>query len=38
MPNPSVERTPNGGRRLLAPSPSEAPLCAAHVKRWASEE
>ena len=35
-PNPSVERTHNGGRRLLAPSPSAAPLCAAHVNRWAS--
>jgi len=32
-PNPSVERTHNGGARLLAPSPSAAPLCAAHVKR-----
>ena len=31
--NPSVERTHNGGRRLLAPSPSAAPLRAAHVKR-----
>jgi len=32
-PNPSVERTHNGGARLFAPSRSEAPLCAAHVKR-----
>ena len=32
-PNPSVERTHNGGWRLLAPSSSAAPLCAAHVKR-----
>jgi hypothetical protein len=32
-PNPSVERTHNGGSRLLAPSTSEAPLRAAHVKR-----
>ena len=32
-PNPSVERTHNGGARLFAPSPSAAPLRAAHVKR-----
>jgi len=32
-PNPSVERTHNGGARLFAPSRSQAPLCAAHVKR-----
>jgi len=32
-PNPSVERTHNGGSRWLAPSQSEAPLRAAHVKR-----
>jgi hypothetical protein len=31
--NPSVERTHNGGARLLVPPPSAAPLCAAHVKR-----
>jgi len=33
LPNPSVERTSNGGARLLAPSRSVAPLAAAHVKR-----
>ena len=33
LPNPSVERTHNGGRRLLAPSASAAPLRAAHVNR-----
>lgn len=33
--NPSVERTHNGGSRLLAPSPTAAPLCAAHVNRYA---
>jgi len=32
-PNPSVERTHNGGARFLAPSRSATPLCAAHVKR-----
>jgi hypothetical protein len=32
-PNPSVERTHNGGARLFAPSPSAAPLCAAHRGR-----
>jgi len=32
-PNPSVERTHNGGARLFAPSRVAAPLCAAHVKR-----
>ena len=32
-PNPSVERTHNGGARLFAPSRSQAPSCAAHVKR-----
>jgi hypothetical protein len=31
--NHSVERTHNGEVRLLAPSRSAAPLCAAHVKR-----
>jgi hypothetical protein len=30
--NPSIERTHNGGPRLLASSPPAAPLCAAHVK------
>jgi len=34
--NPSVERTANGGRRLLVPPPSEVPLSAAHLNRWAS--
>jgi len=34
-PNPSVERTHNGGSRLFAPSRPEAPLRAAHVKRYA---
>ena len=32
-PNPSIERTSNGGARLFAPSRSVAPLAAAHVKR-----
>jgi hypothetical protein len=32
-PNPSVERTSNGGARLRAPSTSVAPLAAAHLKR-----
>jgi predicted N-acetyltransferase YhbS len=32
LPNPSVERPHNGGERLLAPSRSAVPLCAAHVK------
>ena len=32
-PNHSVERTANGGARLLAPSPTAAPLSAAHLKR-----
>jgi hypothetical protein len=31
--NPSIERTHNGGPRLLASSPVAAPLCAAHVER-----
>jgi hypothetical protein len=31
--NPSIERTHNGGARLLASSPIAAPLCAAHVIR-----
>ena len=33
LPNPSIERTVNGGRLLLAPSSPLAPLSAAHVKR-----
>jgi hypothetical protein len=37
-PNPSIERTHNGGARLRAPSGVVPPLCAAHVKRWASRE
>jgi len=32
-PNPSVERTHNGGARLLAPPALAAPSCAAHLKR-----
>lgn len=32
-PNPSVERTPNGGPRWFAAHASAAPLAAAHVKR-----
>jgi GNAT superfamily N-acetyltransferase len=35
--NPFIERAHNGGAYLLAPSPPAAPLCAAHVKRWASK-
>ena len=32
-PNPSIERTHNGGAQWRAPSRAAAPLCAAHVKR-----
>jgi len=32
-PNPSIERTSNGGARRHAPSRSVTPLAAAHVKR-----
>jgi len=32
-PNPSIERTHNGGAQCLAPSRVVPPLCAAHVKR-----
>ena len=32
-PNPSIERTANGGRLLLAPARPAAPLSAPHVKR-----
>jgi len=32
-PNPSIERTHNGGAQCLAPSRVVTPLCAAHVKR-----
>ena len=32
-PNPSVERTHNGGRRRLVSHRPATPLCAAHVKR-----
>jgi len=32
-PNPSVERTSNGGAHWRAPSRSVAPLAAAHLKR-----
>jgi hypothetical protein len=32
-PNPSIERTSNGGAHWLAPPRSVAPLAAAHVKR-----
>jgi hypothetical protein len=32
-PNPSIERTSNGGAQYHAPSKSVAPLAAAHVKR-----
>jgi hypothetical protein len=35
-PNPSVERTSNGGAHWRAPSRSVAPLAAAHLKRWAA--
>ena len=34
MPNPSIERTHNGGAQCLAPSRVVPPLCAAHVKRY----
>ncbi len=36
-PNPSVERTTNGGPRWLVPLPSAARLSAAHVKRSPQE-
>jgi len=32
-PNPSIERTHNGGAQCPAPSRAVPPLCAAHVKR-----
>ena len=32
-PNPSIERTSNGGAHWRAPPRSVAPLAAAHVKR-----
>jgi len=32
-PNPSIERTSNGGAQCPAPSRVVTPLCAAHVKR-----
>jgi len=32
-PNPSIERTSNGGAHRFAPSKSVTPLAAAHVKR-----
>jgi hypothetical protein len=32
-PNPSVERTSNGGAHWLAPPKSVAPLAAAHLHR-----
>jgi len=32
-PNPSIERTSNGGAHWFAPSRSATPLAAAHVKR-----
>jgi hypothetical protein len=32
-PNPSIERTANGGLRLRVPSTLAAPLSAAHVER-----
>ena len=32
-PNPSIERTSNGGAQWCAPSRSATPLAAAHVKR-----
>jgi hypothetical protein len=32
-PNPSIERTHNGGAQCPAPSRVVTPLCAAHVKR-----
>ena len=37
MPNPSIERTSNGGALCLAPSRLVAPLAAAHVKRYGAE-
>jgi hypothetical protein len=33
LPNPSIERTNNGGRQLAALQASRAPLFAAHVER-----
>jgi len=32
-PNPSIERTSNGGAHWFAPSRPATPLAAAHVKR-----
>ncbi len=34
--NPSIERTHNGGSQWRASAALAAPLCAAHVERWAS--
>jgi len=36
MPNPSINRTANGGKRLLAFANAQPPLSAGYLKRWAS--
>ena len=36
MPNPSINRTANGGSHLLASATSVPPLSAGYLKRWAS--
>jgi hypothetical protein len=35
-PNPSIERTNNGGSQLLAFASAQPPLFASHLKRWAA--
>src|SRR5438552_13763545 len=37
-PNPSIERTHNGGAHLLVSPPPETPVCAAHIKRWVAAD
>jgi hypothetical protein len=36
MPNPSIERTNNGGSGFTAFASAQPPLFASHLKRWAS--
>jgi hypothetical protein len=36
MPNPSIERTNNGGSQLRVSASAQPPLFASHLKRWAS--
>lgn len=35
MPNPSIERTNNGGSSFTAFANAQPPLFASHLKRWA---